>query len=125
MSTLHKVKAYFGMAPMEDYDDEYYEDRTPSRGYSRPRFDDGYGRYEGRDYEDPGPARELRGDPRGEMREPADYPPPVVIAAAMATSRRFRAREFDRAEMSRPRFGSWLRNSRPAARWRWIRAGWR
>ena len=27
MSTLHKVKAYFGMAPMEDYDDEYYEDR--------------------------------------------------------------------------------------------------
>ena len=26
MSTLHKVKAYFGMAPMEDYDDEYYED---------------------------------------------------------------------------------------------------
>ena len=26
MSTLHKVKAYFGMAPMEDYDDEYYEE---------------------------------------------------------------------------------------------------
>ena len=26
MSTLHKVKAYFGMAPMDDYDDEYYED---------------------------------------------------------------------------------------------------
>ena len=39
MSTLHKVKAYFGMAPMEDYDDEYYEDedRAPSRGYSRRR----------------------------------------------------------------------------------------
>ena len=37
MSTLHKVKAYFGMAPMEDYDDEYYEDddRSASRGYSR------------------------------------------------------------------------------------------
>ena len=52
MSTLHKVKAYFGMAPMEDYDDEYYEDddRSPSRGYSRrsrdDRFDDdGYSRY--------------------------------------------------------------------------------
>ena len=61
MSTLHKVKAYFGMAPMEDYDDEYYEDddRSPSRGYSRrprdDRFeDDGYGRsYEGRDYDEP------------------------------------------------------------------------
>ena len=56
MSTLHKVKAYFGMAPMEDYDDEYYEDddRGTARGYSRrpreDRFDDdgGYGRsYEG------------------------------------------------------------------------------
>ena len=36
MSTLHKVKAYFGMAPMEDYDDEYYEDDDrPSRGYPR------------------------------------------------------------------------------------------
>ena len=59
MSTLHKVKAYFGMAPMEDYDDEYYEDddRGSARGYSRrPRdFDDeGYGRgYEGRDYDEP------------------------------------------------------------------------
>jgi cell division inhibitor SepF len=61
MSTLHKVKAYFGMAPMEDYDDEYYEDddRSPSRGYSRrPREDrfeeDGYSRpYEGRDYDEP------------------------------------------------------------------------
>ena len=46
MSTLHKVKAYFGMAPMEDYDDEYYEDddRGTTRGYSRrpreDRFDD-------------------------------------------------------------------------------------
>ena len=26
MSTLHKVKAYFGMAPMDDYDDEYDEE---------------------------------------------------------------------------------------------------
>ena len=37
MSTLHKVKAYFGMAPMDDYDDEYYDDdRGAGRaGYSR------------------------------------------------------------------------------------------
>ena len=55
MSTLHKVKAYFGMAPMDDYDDEYYEDddRGAARGYSRrpreERFEDeGYGRgYDG------------------------------------------------------------------------------
>jgi cell division inhibitor SepF len=76
MSTLHKVKAYFGMAPMEDYDDEYYDDddRAPARGYPRrshgDRFGDGfegegYGPtyqrgYEGRDYDD---------------RDDDDYPP--------------------------------------------------
>ena len=39
MSTLHKVKAYFGMAPMEDYEDEYYDDHGPARsGYPRQRF---------------------------------------------------------------------------------------
>ena len=60
MSTLHKVKAYFGMAPMDDYDDEYYEDDdrgTTSRYTRRPREDrfedDGYGRgYEDREYDD-------------------------------------------------------------------------
>ncbi len=98
MSTLHKVKAYFGMAPMEDYDDEYYDDRAPSRGYSRPRFDDGYGRYEGRDYD----------DPRG---EPGDYPPPSSYRGSYGEEPHFRPREFDRAEMTRPRFGSWLRSS--------------
>jgi cell division inhibitor SepF len=51
MSTLHKVKAYFGMAPMDDYDDEYYddEDRSPRAYARRPReerFED-----EGRGYE--------------------------------------------------------------------------
>ena len=42
MSTLHKVKAYFGMAPMDDYDDEYYDDddRTSRSAYPRrPRED--------------------------------------------------------------------------------------
>jgi cell division inhibitor SepF len=96
MSTLHKVKAYFGMAPMEDYDDEYYEDddRGPSRGYSRrsreDRFDDdGYldraGRgYDDRDYDD------APGGYRGGYDEP-----------------RFRPRDFDRPA---PRFGA-LRGS--------------
>jgi|SRR6516164_4167778 cell division inhibitor SepF len=103
MSTLHKVKAYFGMAPMEDYEDEYYDDRAPSRGFPRPRFDEGYGRYEGRDYED------LR-DPRGELREP-DYPPPSGYRGGYGEEPHYRSREFDRPEMNRPRFGSWLRNS--------------
>lgn len=98
MSTLHKVKAYFGMAPMEDYDDEYYDDRAPSRGYARPRFDDDYGRYDGRDYDD------ARSDSRGDLRgEPADYPPPGY-RGGYADEPRFRPREFDRAEMTRPRF---------------------
>lgn len=50
MSTLHKVKAYFGMAPMDDYEDEYYEeDGHTGRSYARrgrdEHFeDDGYGR---------------------------------------------------------------------------------
>jgi cell division inhibitor SepF len=93
MSTLHKVKAYFGMAPMEDYDDEYYDDdRAPSRsGYSRHRFDDGYSRYEGRDYD----------DPRG---EPDDYPP-GSYRAGYPDEHRFRPRDYDRSELGRPRFG--------------------
>jgi len=113
MSTLHKVKAYFGMAPMEDYDDEYYDDRAPSRGYSRPRFEDDYGRYEARDYEDP--RRDPRGDPRADIRadlrgEPADYPPPSSYRGGYDEPR-FQSREFDRPDMGRPRLGSWLRNS--------------
>jgi cell division inhibitor SepF len=102
MSTLHKVKAYFGMAPMDDYEDEYYDDHAPSRGFPRQRFDDGYGRYEGRDYEDP------RGDMRG---EPAEYPPPSSYRGGYGEESHFRGREFDRPDMARPRLGSWLRNS--------------
>ena len=74
MSTLHKVKAYFGMAPMDDYDDEYYDDEDrPARPYARrpreERFEDeGYVRGEGRGYDDrmerPG-AREFDAAPAG------------------------------------------------------------
>ncbi|NVN51802.1 cell division protein SepF [Mycolicibacterium hippocampi] len=78
MSTLHKVKAYFGMAPMDDYEDDYYEDddRGPARGYRRPRedrFEDegGYSRgYDdrGRDYDEPAPYRGGLDDARFEAR---------------------------------------------------------
>jgi cell division inhibitor SepF len=90
MSTLHKVKAYFGMAPMDDYDDEYYEDddRSPSRGYSRrsrdERFeDDAYGR----DYDEPstgyrgGYRDEDRIEPR--PRGPRDYDRPAPRLGAL------------------------------------------
>ena len=83
MSTLHKVKAYFGMAPMDDYDDEYYDDEDrPGRGYPRrERFaDEGYDRYDDR-YDD----ADIPGGYRG----------------GYADEGRFRPREFDRQP---PRF---------------------
>jgi cell division inhibitor SepF len=102
MSTLHKVKAYFGMAPMEDYEDEYYEDddRGTARGYSRrPRdFDDeGYSRgYEdrlaGRDY-DESPAG-YRGGYRDEdrfesrLRGPREFDRPAPRFSALRGSTR-------------------------------------
>ena len=79
MSTLHKVKAYFGMAPMDDYDDEYYDDEDrPSRGYPRrERFgEEGYGRYDDRYNEE-----EMAGAYRGGYAEEG----------------RFHPREFERA----------------------------
>ena len=102
MSTLHKVKAYFGMAPMEDYDDEYYDDHPPSRGsYPRQRFaDDGYGRYEsrfeGHDYD----------DPRGEAGDFAAG----GYRGGYSDEPRFRGHDYDRGDLARPRFGS-LRGS--------------
>lgn len=92
MSTLHKVKAYFGMAPMDDYDDEYYEDddRGAPRGYARrgreDRFDDdGYGPshrggYDDRDYEDaPGGYRGGYPDERfdARLRTPREFDRPA------------------------------------------------
>jgi cell division inhibitor SepF len=95
MSTLHKVKAYFGMAPMDDYEDEYYEDddRSASRGYSRrtrdDRFEDeGYGR----DYDEPpsgyrgGYRDEDRFEPR--LRGPRDYDRPAPRLGSLRGSTR-------------------------------------
>jgi cell division inhibitor SepF len=103
MSTLHKVKAYFGMAPMEDYDDEYYEDddRGSARSYSRrprdERFeDDGYpdraGRgYEGREYDEPSGYRggyhdEARYEAR--LRGPREFDRPTPRLGALRGSTR-------------------------------------
>lgn len=97
MSTLHKFKAYFGMAPMDDYEDEYYDDRASSRGFRAqpaPRMDDTYGRFDGREYED--------------VREP-EYAPMSSYRGGYAEEPAFRAREFDRPDMGRPR--SFLRGA--------------
>lgn len=116
MSTLHKVKAYFGMAPMDDYDDEYYEDdheagresgRGRGRGLRAERFDESYdrgradGRFEGR-YDDHD-SRAPR-DPREFDEREADYAPTGGFRMAYDEPR-FRAREFDRShDMPRSRF---------------------
>ncbi len=112
MSTLHKVKAYFGMAPMDDYDDEYYDDedrdggapRGRSYGRRGERFADDYAggryegaRYDGRDYDEP------RAEP--------DYAAPGGFRSGYGDEPRFRPREFDHPhDMPRSRFGS-LRGS--------------
>lgn len=128
MSTLHKVKAYFGMAPMDDYEDEYYEDDDRDggrdtgrgRGFARrgaDRFaDEGYeeGRGAGR-YDD------TRGDLRAPARyddprlghdyddRDAEYPPTGGFrVGGYADEPRFRSREFDRPQAAR--YGS-LRGS--------------
>ncbi|MGI9124672.1 MAG: cell division protein SepF [Mycobacterium sp.] len=120
MSTLHKVKAYFGMAPMDDYEDEYYDDERDTgagrgRGFSRraERFEDegygdahyddprGMGREGGR-YDDPRMGRDY--DDRD-----GDYAPTGGFRAPYADEPRFRGREFDRSPHS-SRFGA-LRGS--------------
>ncbi|PHV66060.1 cell division protein SepF [Williamsia muralis] len=59
MSTIHKFKAYFGMVPPGDYEDDYLDDPAPAR--SR--------RYE-RDYRDEADFRES--DYRAEYRDDVD-----------------------------------------------------
>ena len=107
MSTLHKVKAYFGMAPMDDYEDEYYEEdeRGPARGsYSRrsreDRFDDdGYLDRAGRGYDDRLAARDYdeptfrggyRDDDRfeGRLRGPREFDRPAPRFSALRGSTR-------------------------------------
>jgi cell division inhibitor SepF len=102
MSTLHKVKAYFGMAPMDDYEDDYYDDddRAPVRGYRRPREDR---------FEDEGYARGFEGmGAMGSMGDDRrrDYDEPPAYRGGFDDARfepRLRTpREFDRTP---PRFG--------------------
>jgi cell division inhibitor SepF len=90
MSTLHKVKAYFGMAPLDDYDDEYYDDdRGAARGAypRRERFAEEEGRYPERD-------RYSERDYDADAEYPAGYRGGY---ADEARDSRFRPREFDRA----------------------------
>ncbi|MFD4368801.1 cell division protein SepF [Rhodococcus sp. NPDC058521] len=55
MSNLHKFKAYFGMVPLDDYEDDYLDEpdtRRPSRGGRDPYLD-----RDDRDFAEPGFAK--------------------------------------------------------------------
>lgn len=126
MSTLHKVKAYFGMAPMDDYEDEYYEDDDRDTGRGRGFARRGADRFADEGYEDARP--DVRGGGRyedlrgaGRYEDPrmgghdyddrdADYPPTGGFRAAGYEEPRFRAREFDRPHTASSRLGA-LRGS--------------
>ncbi|MGL4306943.1 MAG: cell division protein SepF [Mycobacteriaceae bacterium] len=70
MSTLHKFKAYFGMVPMDDYEDEYLDGpeqpRAGARTFARRSIADSYG--ERADYRE-----EFDVDYREEVGRPPAY----------------------------------------------------
>lgn len=63
MSTLHKFKAYFGMVPLEDYEDDYLDEPRRAPRSSRYEddidggYDDGYGARDEIDDRPPAPRR--------------------------------------------------------------------
>ncbi len=106
MSTLHKFKAYFGMVPLEDYEDDYIDEPAPARRPARNRepardyadVDDadyrswvGYGRggERGEYHQDDFRREEFDAEPRRAPRlEPLPPRSPRVAAAAGRTSTR-------------------------------------
>ena len=109
MSTLHKVKAYFGMAPMEDYDDEYYDDEDRPRAATPAAVT----------VSATTATTERPASPTSERPAPTTttMTAPAAIAAATPTKR-----GSGRTSTGR---GSARCAAPPAARWRWIPAGWR
>ena len=91
MSNLHKFKAYFGMVPLDDYEDEYVEEPDQARRAPR-RSHDGYAE-----------------------RDDREFVEPAFSKASYAPSRRDEEdAEFDRYD-SRPRVDTVpSRSSRPA-----------
>ncbi|WP_305091686.1 cell division protein SepF [Prescottella sp. R16] len=96
MSSLHKFKAYFGMVPLEDFEDDYIDEPAPGRreyaepGYVSGRRDDvdsDFDRYEP-------PARPA---PRVESIAPRPAAPRATTRGALAVDPRM-----DRLESRRP-----------------------
>lgn len=107
MSTIHKFKAYFGMVPPGDYEDDYLEDPAPARARRYERD------YRDEDYREPfygdevGAARPFRAEEARPYRDEVD-------------DRDYREAEFERAPeyayagARRPQFESVDRYAAPA-----------
>ena len=120
MSTLHKVKAYFGMAPTDDYEDEYYEDDDRDTGGRGRGFGRRAERFVEDAYEEVRPAGrydDVRGEVRGAHHyDEPDYAPTGGFRAGYAEEPRFRPREFERPHDLPPRPSSRLGAMRGSTR---------
>ncbi|KAA0023146.1 cell division protein SepF [Antrihabitans cavernicola] len=70
MSTMHKFKAYFGMVPLEDYEDDYLDDPGPPRRAPRPS----YGELDDLEYAEPAAPRPSYAGRREEFEDGYDAP---------------------------------------------------
>ncbi|WP_225732203.1 MULTISPECIES: cell division protein SepF [unclassified Nocardia] len=82
MSTLHKFKAYFGMVPLEDYEDDYVAEHDARAGESRAArgADDRGARRSRRDYAERGGYGDRYADDRygaDRFEDETDYPEPA------------------------------------------------
>lgn len=87
MSTLHRFKAYFGMVPLEEYEDDYVDDRGPRgiedrsqrrpRDFGESRYDSGRSRFGDDRYDDepgyPEPSYKAPYRPRYTVARRDDY----------------------------------------------------
>ncbi|MFI9505589.1 cell division protein SepF [Nocardia sp. NPDC052566] len=84
MSTLHKFKAYFGMVPLEDYEDDYVAEHDMRAAETRaPRGTEGARRSRPRDYAERGGYTDRYGDDRygsDRFEDESDYPEPAYKA---------------------------------------------
>jgi len=121
MSTLHRFKAYFGMVPLEEYEDDYVDDRGPRVEERGPRGGEERSARRPREFAEPryeaGGARSRFGDDRYEAEQ--SYPEPSYKAPYQPGYTVSRRSEFgdtaypdDRAAYSEDRYESPRRPTR-------------
>ncbi|RJO69144.1 cell division protein SepF [Nocardia panacis] len=113
MSTLHKFKAYFGMVPLEEYEDDYVAEPDTRSGDTRAaarEADERGSRRPRRDYPERGGYQDRYQDDRyapGRFEDESDYPEPAYKSPYQAGYPAARREEYaepyadDRYESSR------------------------